>query len=261
MSPVSSRIFAITGGASGIGAATCRLLAARGAAVLCVADVSDGNFASLRASIAKVNPSTIVQCTVLDVSMSQEVDRWVHAIVSLHGDLHGAANVAGIAQAAGTRASPTILEETDMDWGRVLDVNLNGVLFSTRAEVRVMKDLPPDHRSIVNVASLSSFSHVPDVYAYGTSKNACVYLTTCIAADVFWSDIRVNCVSPGITNTPLLPQFEPNATSLDAIRDIYRRQGYPTCEPEDVARTIVWLLSDDSRPVYGANINVGACPP
>jgi hypothetical protein len=62
----------------------------------------------------------------------------------------------------------------------------------------------------------------------------------------------------GITNTPLLPQFEPRAKGLDEIRQLYEKQGLPLIEPEDVARTIVWLLAEDSRPVYGANINVGA---
>ncbi|KAG6140333.1 putative secondary metabolism biosynthetic enzyme [Claviceps purpurea] len=226
---MTSKVFAITGGASGIGAATCRLLAERGAAVICLADVSSTNFTSLQESIAKSNPSTLVHCTELD--------------------------------GAGLRATPTILEENDAEWSRILDVNLNGVFYSTRAQVRVMKDLPPGHRSIVNVASIAAFSHVPDVYAYGTSKSACAYLTTCIAADVFWSGIRVNCVSPGITNTPMLPQFEPKAKSLDEIKDMYRGQGYPTGEADGVARTIVWLLSEDSIPVHGANINVGACPP
>nr|A8C7R7.1 RecName: Full=Chanoclavine-I dehydrogenase easD; Short=ChaDH; AltName: Full=Ergot alkaloid synthesis protein D; Flags: Precursor [Claviceps fusiformis]ABV57822.1 oxidoreductase [Claviceps fusiformis] len=261
MSSVSAKIFAVTGGASGIGAATCRLLAERGAAVICVADVNCTDFASLQESIAQINASTLVQCTKVDVSSVQDVNLWLHGIVSKHGDLHGAANVAGIAQAAGLRTKLTILEEDDAEWRRVLDINLNGVFYSTRAEVKVMRDLPLAHRSIVNVASIAAFSHVPDVYAYGTSKNACAYLTTCIAADVFWSGIRVNCVSPGITNTPLLPQFEPKVKTLDEIRKLYREQGYPTSEAEDVARTIVWLLSEDSRPVYGANINVGACPP
>ncbi|KAG5951674.1 putative secondary metabolism biosynthetic enzyme, partial [Claviceps sorghi] len=196
MSSVCGKIVAVTGGASGIGAATCRLLAERGAAVLCLADVNGSDFASTREPIAKINPSTLVQCAKVDVGSSKEVNRWLHHIVSTHGDLHGAANVAGIAQGAGLRASPTILEEKDAEWRRVFDVNLDGVFYATRAQVRAMRDLPCRHRSIVNVASIAAFSHVPDVYAYGTSKNACAYLTTCIAADVFWSGIRVNCVSP-----------------------------------------------------------------
>jgi chanoclavine-I dehydrogenase len=65
----------------------------------------------------------------------------------------------------------------------------------------------------------------------------------------------------GITDTPLLPQFMPQAKTVDEVKEAYRKEGYPIIQPEDVARTIVWLLSDDSRPVYGANINVGAATP
>ncbi|KAG5979912.1 hypothetical protein E4U55_004635 [Claviceps digitariae] len=98
-----------------------------------------------------------------------------------------------------------------------------------------MKDLPLAHRSIVNVASIATFFHVPDVYAYATFKS--------------------------ITNTPMLQQFGPKAQSLVETPKPNGDQGLPTSEADDVARTIVWFLSDDSRPVYGANINVGACPP
>nr|AET10047.1 chanoclavine-I dehydrogenase [Epichloe glyceriae] len=262
MASVSSNIFAITGGASGIGAATCRLLAHRDAAVICVADVVPTNFDSLKKSVHEINQSTVVQCTVVDVASSSAVNKWLEDIVSEHCDLHGAANVAGIGQGAGLRQSPTILAETDEDWSRIMKVNLDGVFYCTRAEVVAMKDLPAGNRSIVNVASIAAFSHVPDVFAYGTSKGACAYFTACVATDVFPMGIRVNCVSPaGVTKTPLLPQFEPNAKSLAEIKSLYERQGLSVVEPEDVARTIVWLLSEDSWPVYGSNINVGASAP
>ncbi|KHN97495.1 oxidoreductase [Metarhizium album ARSEF 1941] len=262
MESFAAKIIAITGGASGIGAATCRLLAKRGAAVICVGDACSTNFDSLHEAVAGVNPATLLQCTVLDVTSSDQVDQWLRDIVSAHGDLHGAANIAGVAQGAGLRATPTILGETDADWSRVLKVNLDCVFYCTRAQVGAMKDLPGGaRRSIVNVASIAAFSHVPDVYAYSTSKQACAHFTACVAADVVRIGIRVNCVSPGITNTPLLPQFEPNAKSLDEIRDLYARQGLSMCGADEVARTIVWLLSQDSHPVYGANINVGAGVP
>ncbi|KFG79550.1 oxidoreductase [Metarhizium anisopliae] len=261
MASLTAKIFAVTGGASGIGAATCRLLAERGAGVICVADVSSTNFDSLQKSITEINSLTLVQCTVLDVTSSEDVNQWLRDIVSSHGNLHGAANIAGVAQGAGLRTTPTILAETDADWSRILKVNLDGVFYCTRAQVRAMTDLPKGNRSIVNVASIAAFSHMPDVYAYSTSKQACVHFTACVAADVFPLGIRVNCVSPGITNTPLLPQFEPNAKSLDEIQALYASQGLTMCGADEVARTIVWLLSEDSHPVYGANINVGAGVP
>jgi chanoclavine-I dehydrogenase len=197
MASVASKVFAITGGASGIGAATSRLLAKRGAAVICVGDISNNHFGELEQTIQELNPSTKIQCTILDVTSSTEVEQWILSIISVHGDLHGAANIAGIAQGAGLRSSPTILEETDETWHRVMKVNLDGVFYSTRAEVRAMKSLAAGDRSIVNIGSVAAFYHLPDVYAYGTSKGACTYLTTCVAADTFPFGIRVNTVSPG----------------------------------------------------------------
>ncbi|KAI0854532.1 short chain dehydrogenase/oxidoreductase CpoX2 [Xylaria cubensis] len=259
MASFQSKIIAVTGGASGIGAATCHLLAKRGASVICIGDISSDGLDNVKESIGRQSPSTHVECTVLDVTSSTQVEQWMASIMSSHKSLHGAANIAGIAQGAGLRKNPTILEETDEAWADVMKVNLNGVFYCTRAAVRAMKDLPLGDRSIVNVASIAALHHMPDVFAYATSKSACAYFTTCVAADVFSSGIRANTVSPGITNTPLLPQFHPNMASLQEIQESYSREGFFIIRPEDVARTVVWLLSEDSSPVYGANINVGAC--
>ncbi|KAI1478844.1 oxidoreductase [Daldinia eschscholtzii] len=261
MASVSSKVFAVTGGASGIGAATCQLLAQRGASVICISDISSKGLDGVTQRIHEASPSTKVQCTVLDVASPTAVDEWVATITATYGNLHGAANIAGIAQREESRRPPAIAEETDEDWAKIMRVNLDGVFHCTRAEVRAMKSLPTCDRSIVNVASIAASYHIPDVFAYGTSKGACVYFTTCVAADTFSLGIRVNSVSPGITNTPLLPQFQPTSNSVDDIKMSYQEKGFSVIEPHDVARTIVWLLSEDSRPVYGANINVGACMP
>lgn len=197
MATVTGGIFAVTGGLSGIGAATSRLLADRGAAFICVGDVSSKNLVQLKNEVKELNTATVVDFTALDVTSSQQVEQWIQNIVTKYGDLNGAANIAGIAQGAGLRTTPTILAETDAEWNQVMKVNLDGVFFCTRAEVRAMKDLPPRDRSIVNVSSIAAFSHLPDVYAYGTSKGATAYLTDCVAADAISLGIRVNGVSPG----------------------------------------------------------------
>lgn len=212
MASVSSKIFAVTGGASGIGAATSRLLAQRGAAVVCIGDISAKNFETLREEIGALSPSTKVHCTSLDVTSSTDVEKWIRSIVSTFGDLHGLANVAGIAQAAGIRQTPVLVEETDEEWSRILKVNLDGIFYCTRAAVRAMKSLPPHDRSIVNVGSIAAFIHLPDAYAYGTSKGACSYFTTCAATDAFPLGIRINSVSPG--------QFEAFLLSIRNIRSL-----------------------------------------
>ena len=198
MSSMGSRIFAITGGASGIGASAARLLARRGAGAVCVGDLSTQNFNELKDSIKKINPSTEVHCTSLDVTSSSAVDKWIRNVVSTFGDLHGAANVAGMPQATGARKAPTILEEDEEQWKRILGVNLDGVFYSTKAEVRAMKDLKKADRSIVNVASVASMFHAADSYAYVTSKAACAHFTSSVAKDTFPFGIRVNVVSPGM---------------------------------------------------------------
>lgn len=196
MSSLSSKVFAITGGASGIGAATCHLLAQRGAEAVCVGDISSESLENLKKSIHAVSPLTAVHCTVLDVSSSAAVNVWIDSIMTKFGRLDGAANIAGMAQGAGMRQSPTILQEEEEQWKQIFQVNLDGVFYATKAEVRAMKAMSCNC-SIVNIASIASMAHMPDVFAYGTSKGACAYFTTCVAQDVISFGIRVNTVSPG----------------------------------------------------------------
>ncbi|GFF54651.1 chanoclavine-I dehydrogenase [Aspergillus lentulus] len=255
----SSKVYAITGGASGMGAATARLLAERGASAICIADIVDKHFTELTASINQLNPSTKVRCQIVDVSSSESVDDWIQDIITTFGDLHGVANVAGLPQPIGARGVPAIVEETDSAWDGILSVNLNGVFYCTRAAVRAMKELPSaSDRAIVNVASMASLQHNPDAYAYRTSKAGCAHLTQSVAKDTIGLGIRLNCVSPGVTNTPMLNKF---FDVSDDVKKDYLRSGWTSMQPEDVARVIVWLLSEDSKCVFGANINVGAAVP
>lgn len=164
---------------------------------MCIGDKSMEGLESIRHSILQMNPATRVEVTVLDITSSTEVATWLSQVVSTHGDLHGAANIAGIAQGGGLRDTPAIVDETDEEWARVMKVNLDGTFYCTRAEVSAMQHLPRADRTIVNVTSIAAFYHMPDVFAYGTSKGAAAYLTNCVAADVMPLGIRVNAVSPG----------------------------------------------------------------
>jgi chanoclavine-I dehydrogenase len=122
-----------------------------------------------------------------------------------------------MAQGAGIRHCPTILEEEETQWKRIFQVNLDGVFYATKAEVRAMKPMSRD-RSIVNVASIASMAHMPDVFAYGTSKGACAYFTTCVAQDVIPFGIRVNTVSPGDFMVYLY-EYVRNITLISHIRN------------------------------------------
>jgi len=251
-----SRVFSITGGASGIGAATARLLAQRGASALWIADKNPTNFEAIIEEIRSSNPTTQVHTHQVDVSVAQEVDDWIDKIIKA-GPLHGSANVAGLAQATNARNAPNILEETNESWKRVMGVNIDGVFYCTRAQVRAMKTMPKDsHCSIVNVASMVALFHVGDTYGYGTSKAACAYFSTSVSKDVYPFGIRVNSVAPGNVETPMMNDVLPSK-SPEERRQLIRAAGMEPMHPSSVARVIAWLLSEDSLDVTGVNLPVG----
>ena len=181
-----------------MGAATCRLLAKQGAAGICIGDWNETNFTSIKKELEGINSSTKVLTSKIDVSQAASVNSWIDEIISEFGRLDGAANVAGVAQAVGVRKQPAILEETDESWRRTMGINLDGIFYCTRAEVKAMVGLPKAPRAIVNVSSMVSMIHGPDVYAYGASKTACASFSSSVAKDVYPFGIRVNAVSPGI---------------------------------------------------------------
>lgn len=187
-----------------MGAAICRLLAQRGARAVAVSDISAKSLDALKESITQLKLKTAVHTTVLDVTSSSAVDAWIHDIVKTFGDLHGAANSAGLPQAIGMRKSPAILEEADEAWRRVLGVNLDGVFYCTRAQIGAMKALGTTDRAIVNISSMASLKHDGDIYAYRTSKAASAHFTQSVAKDCQKFGIRVNCVSPGrLSSSPI----------------------------------------------------------
>jgi NAD(P)-dependent dehydrogenase (short-subunit alcohol dehydrogenase family) len=142
---MQGKIIAVTGGASGIGLATAKLLSSRGA-VVCLADydpealfVASSYFRKLRA------PFHVDQ---LDVTKRVAVDEWVEDIVGRHGKLDGAVNCAGV---IGQKHGITKLTELeDEEWDRIIGVNLTGLMYSLRAELRKISD----GGSIVNISSI-----------------------------------------------------------------------------------------------------------
>lgn len=210
------RVVLVTGGASGIGAATADLLRRQGHTVV-VADLPD-----------------------LDVTDEAAVDAFVDRIVAAHGRLDWAANVAGT-----SGAYANVADTATADWRRTLAVNLDGVFFCLRAELRA------GATSIVNVASSAGRMGVPGLAAYSASKHGVIGLTKSAALEVAGAGVRVNCVCPGTVRTPMLARFV--GGDEEQLERLGRRAPIGRLgEPAEVAEAIAWLLSDAASFVTGA---------
>lgn len=136
MASFEGKVVALTGGGSGIGLATAKILHARGAS-LALADISAKNLTVAAQEISQNHPTTTqkVTTTVLDVSKSSEVNDWIDSVVREHGKLDCGANIAGIAD----MPLCTLRDKTDEVWDRVMDVNARGVFNCMRAQLNRME--------------------------------------------------------------------------------------------------------------------------
>ena len=215
---LNGKVAIVTGSASGIGAATVRLMEEAGAKVV-GADISTG----------------------VDVSDRGAVEALVADTASTHGRLDVVANVAGIYKRG------EVLSITDEDLDRILAVNLKGTLYMCQAAAKVM--IEQKSGSIVNVASGAVDSGASGTCAYAMSKAAVVQLTRNLATEVGRKGVRVNVVAPGWIDTPMTAandDYEAMRDMMKAVQPL-RQIG----QPEDIANTILFLASDASSFMTG----------
>jgi NAD(P)-dependent dehydrogenase (short-subunit alcohol dehydrogenase family) len=244
---LQGKVALITGGASGIGRATAVLFAAEGAAVA-IADLNETEGQAVLQEICKSGDKAIFEKA--DVTRSGDCQRVVDRTLREFGSIHILFNNAGIIR----RASVTELNEED--WDRVMEVNVKSIFLMSRLVIPYM--VRAGGGAIINTASGWGLSGGSKAAVYCASKGAVVLLTKAMAVDHGPQNIRVNCICPGDTDTPMLRDEaqqvgEPTERFLaEAARRPLGRVG----TPEEIARAALYLASDKSSFVTGTALVV-----
>jgi len=227
----------ITGGASGIGAATARLLLERGAAV----------------AVLDLDPSTSPPGTIpvhCDVADTASVDTAVTSAADALGGIDILVNNAGIG------AQGDITANQDAEWRRVMEINVLGIARVTRAALPYLRSSA--HAAIVNTSSIAATAGLPQRALYSASKGAVHALTLAMAADHLREGIRVNAVAPGTADTPWVARLLDTAADPGAERAaLEARQPHGRLvSAEEIAAAIVYLASPAAGSTAGAVLHV-----
>lgn len=249
MQKLTGKRVLITGAASGIGYATALLFAQEGASVAIV-DIDEVRGCVVVDEIRTQGGQAIfVQC---DVSQARDCQRAVEETVKAFGGLDILFNNAGIVIRA------NVLETTEEEWDRAMAINVKSIFLMSKYAIPYLAN--PDRDSvIVNTGSALSLAGARNVISYAASKAAVYNMTKAMALDHCLQRIRVVCVCPGDTDTPMLHEEakqlgipEQELINSSIARRPLRRIG----SPEDIAKAVLYLASDDGRYITGTALVV-----
>jgi NAD(P)-dependent dehydrogenase (short-subunit alcohol dehydrogenase family) len=249
-SPLSGKVALVTGGASGIGEATVKLLAGEGASVVALDRDSEGLSRVVR-EVEEVG--AIARAQTLDLSNTASIAAAVAEVIETEGRIDILVNCAGIFGDQGT-----ILDLSEKNWDLVHTIDLKAPFLLMQQVGRHMVDRGGGGR-MVNVSSSSAFRAKQSLATYGAAKAGLVQLTRSAAADLGPHDINVNAVAPGLTATPMTSSIGDGST-LDALTsegplaNLLER----ISQPEDVAAAILFLCLPASRQITGQTIHTSA---
>jgi dihydroanticapsin dehydrogenase len=249
MPRLAGKIAVVTGGADGIGRATCEVFSREGAAVV-IADVSVEKGQALARDIAARGGRALFVET--DVADEASIARMVGQAVKTFAGIQILVNNAAVFVLRG-------IDATVEEWRRILDVNVVGVSL-------VSKHVVPEIRkagggAIVNLGSISSFIAQPQFVTYNATKAAIATMTRCMALDLAADKIRVNAVCPGTVWTQIVERITREKGMDRKAADADPGWGGASmlkriAEPEEIAKAILFLASDDASYITGAHLMV-----
>jgi NAD(P)-dependent dehydrogenase (short-subunit alcohol dehydrogenase family) len=243
MPKLRDKVAIITGAAQGIGLGIARVFVAEGARVV-LADVNDAAGAAAARDLGA--PAAYVRA---DVTSEEAVRDLVAAALARFGRLDIVVNNAGVV------AVQTVEESSVEDWDRVMAINVRSIFLTAK---HALPHLRAAGGSILNVASVSSFVAQQGTPAYCASKGAALMLTKSLALDYGRAGIRVNCICPGITDTPMLRYHARHADDPEAhLRQRLERVPSGTMlYPDDMGRAAAFLCSDEAAGITGTSLVV-----
>lgn len=231
--PKEDKVVLVAGGAGALGRAVTDAFLQAGARVVATY-YSQQEYDAFRNALVE-KPS--LEGHKVDVTDENAVAQLVDAVVAQHQRLDALVNCVG-----GYIGGVKLWEMETKDWDRMMSLNLRSGYILTRAATRAM--LKQGHGAIVNIASKAAVDHAAGVAAYSASKAAAAAMIDCLAADLKGTKIRANSVLPSIIDTEVNRGAMPDANFAK----------WP--KPEEIARVILWLCSDEAKLVSGASIPV-----
>ena len=245
MNGIRDSVAIVTGASSGIGRAAARRFAEEGARVVAADVDAEGGSETAEAIRDAGGEATFVGT---DVSDRADVEAMVEAAVDRYGGLDFAFNNAGI-----EGRNDSLADQADDNWERVIDVNLKGVFLGLQAEIPAMLD--DGGGVIVNTSSIAGVVGFQGVSPYVASKHGVIGLTKTAALEYGREGVRVNAISPGVIETPMVERAAAaNPEMIEAVSEAtpMGRVG----DPEEIGDAAVWLCSDDASFVTGETLVV-----